>query len=148
MTNFLFKKDPYNIKCILFFFEKRHETCRDMPSQHCLWLACRGSTQMLHRLGGSLCQGRQCSYGTSTSWTTFPLPTMWPYLSMYMLDKDATTDTTSVFTCEPCKPKTTIILTFFDFFLSSWEAYFFWHVNFLYAIIFHIHHMLIYLTLS
>ena len=25
-----------------------------------------------------------------------------------------------------CENNTTIILTFFDFFLSSWEAYFFW----------------------
>ena len=32
-----------------------------------------------------------------------------PFLSVYMLDKDASTDTTYVFTCEPCKPKTTII---------------------------------------
>ena len=28
-----------------------------------------------------------------------------PYLSMYMLDIDASTDTTYVFTCEPCKLK-------------------------------------------
>ena len=49
-----------------------------------------------------------------------------PCWSMYMLDIDASTDTTYVL----CKPKTTIILTFSDVFLSSWEAYFFWHVNF------------------
>ena len=28
----------------------------------------------------------------------------WPYLSMYMLDIDASTDMTYMFTCEPCKP--------------------------------------------
>ena len=48
------------ITCNFFVFEKRHETCHDMPSQCCLWLACPGSTQMLHRVGGSLCQW---SYG-------------------------------------------------------------------------------------
>ena len=35
----------------------------------------------------------------------------WPYLSMYMLDIDASTDMTYVFTCELCKPKTTKIST-------------------------------------
>ena len=35
----------------------------------------------------------------------------WPYLSMYMLDINASTDTTYVFTCELCKPKTTKIST-------------------------------------
>ena len=44
-----------------------------------------------------------------------------PYLSMYMLDIDASADTTYVFTCELCKPK--------NVFLLSWEAYFCWHVN-------------------
>ena len=49
-----------------------------MLSQPCLWLARPGSTQMLHRVGRSLCQGRQCSYGTSTSWTTLQLHPMHP----------------------------------------------------------------------
>ena len=55
-----------------------------------------------------MCLGRQCTYGTSTSWTTLPLT---PDLSMYMLDIDASTDMTYVFTCELCTPKTTTIST-------------------------------------
>ena len=35
----------------------------------------------------------------------------WPYLSMYMLDIDASTDMTYVFPCELCKLRTTKIST-------------------------------------
>ena len=35
----------------------------------------------------------------------------WPYLSMHMLDIDASTDTTYMSTCELCEPKTTQSLT-------------------------------------
>ena len=152
MKYFLFKKELCNINFILFIFEKRLETCRDMPSQRFLWLACPGSTQKLTRVGGSLCQGRQCSYGTSTSWTTLCYPRSAPERASptTAIFEHVHTDKTYTFTCEPWMLKTTIIWTFFSTFSSQVDFIFLLACEFFvgYYILFHIHHILIYLTLS
>ena len=134
MKYFLFEKELNNIHLILFLFENRHETWNakptlpliDLPWQHSnasqsVWIfVSRKAVFIWHK------HVMDNPPATTNAPPNAPAQLL-PYLSMYMLNIDASTD----MTYEPYKPKATIILTFFDFSLSSWEAYFFWRVNIL-----------------